>query len=70
MASEVTREKELAENEPMEILASALYAALEAELSSRGWPTVRVVGVRAGSRACLETTFEALDILISTAEGN
>lgn len=35
---DVKRSNELAENEDLDILWSALYLALEADLSSSGWP--------------------------------
>lgn len=52
---EVARANELAENEDISTLHSALYQAYEAELSGLGWP--------GNSRVVLESAFEELESL-------
>jgi hypothetical protein len=47
------RALELAKNEEISVLHSALYSAMEAELSSLGWPR--------NSKEHLDAAFEELD---------
>lgn len=49
-----------AENLDLEETSSALYAALEADLSGLGWPS--------NTKVRLDTAFEMLDELITIAE--
>lgn len=50
------RDSVLAETEEIEVLSSALYAALEADLSCARWPR--------NSRTVLQSAFEEIDWLI------
>lgn len=49
------RAQDLAQNEDIEVLHSALYSALEADLSERGWP--------GDSKLILQVGFEAIEDL-------
>lgn len=54
------RADELATNESYEVLSSALFQALEADLSGLGWPKK--------SKSLLEKTFKQIDQLCEMTE--
>lgn len=55
MDSSEERAENLAQYESLDVLVSALYSALEADLSEIGWPS--------NSRVIFTTSFEQLDSL-------
>lgn len=60
MANDAERAEELAANESLEILFSALYSALEADLSGLGWPN--------GSKISLAQATVQMESLIRVAD--